>query len=277
MNNETYWISNLNLQEEMPIKLWQTYSDADLQSLSTPGPAGIHPGMVKFVNAHMAKYTGELKNIVLLFGPAIVQLVCNRQGSTLTQGMVPQWYSNNNITATGGSTTTIVCAAATFVANEQVGNYVYCLDNADSAGAAPEGQIRQIIKNTTTTLTVQPAFTTAVAASDTFRIFSSGQVIIPGADQARNDIAGAVLAPDGIADNYWGWVCRWGRCGVRIEASTAIAGAKTLMTGGNGGVYEKGAATHGIGVGVSLWAMSADSVSDIAVADIDCWSILCNA
>lgn len=204
--NETYQISSLSISEEMPIKLWEVYSDIDLKSEFVDTVSGIMPGAEKYINCFMAKNIGELKNKVLLHGPAFVSLVCNRQGSLLAQGALTRWYTKN-VTASSGTISTFITSG--LVENEEVGNFLVGR-NHDIGG-----QCRQIIKNTTTTITVQPDFNNLVDPSTTGKIFSSGQVITGAGIRQLN--AGIVLAPNGIPDNYWGWICSWGRCSALIR------------------------------------------------------------
>jgi len=273
MNNETYYVSSLNLQEEMPVKLWETYSDADLKSLSTPGPAGIAPGMMKYVNCHLAKYTGELKNTVLAFGPVFVALLCNRSAGALAQGAFTRWYELGSITVTGGSLTTVTFAAGPTVANESVGDYVTIIDDGGGVGAAPEGETRQIVKNTTTSITVQPAFSVAPANGDTAYVFSCANILAAAIGTTRATASGVVLTPDGIADNYWGWCLLKGRVGLLGKASTAITVNKALISD-TGRVNYSANNNQDLIVGRAVVALAADSVSDMFVADIDVMSIL---
>lgn len=67
-------------------------------------------------------------------------------------------------TATGGSTTTVVKAAAGWTVDGLIGAYVFI-----RTGAAA-GDVRRIVDNDATTLTVSPAFVAAVANADTFEI-----------------------------------------------------------------------------------------------------------
>lgn len=72
------------------------------------------------------------------------------------------------LTATGGSTTTIEDTSA-FVAGTQVGNTVTIVGDA-GAGSITIGETSVVVANDVTTLTVSPAFSSAVTASDTYTI-----------------------------------------------------------------------------------------------------------
>jgi len=73
------------------------------------------------------------------------------------------------VTATGGSDTTFIDVAAPFVAGEQVGNVVTVTGDA-GAGSIVVGETSVVVSNTTDTLTVSPAFSTAITANDTISI-----------------------------------------------------------------------------------------------------------
>jgi len=279
MKNETYQSSGFDIGPEFPLTLAETYSDADLKSALTATVSGLHPGMEKYVNAGIAKYTGKLKpkpnqaNVgsVMLFGPAIVALVCNRSGNTLAKGAIAKWYISGTITFTAGSTTTGTSVAA-FIANEQVGNFLYVLDNASGAGAAPEAECAQIIKNTADLITLQPALTTALANNDTGVLFSKSQVIACAVGDERTQVSGVVLAPDGIPDNHWGFVCRKGCVQVLMTATTTVTANKALKAGTGKLDICGGATLHQLTLAHTLMAQTNDVVSDLMVVEFDCWT-----
>jgi hypothetical protein len=71
------------------------------------------------------------------------------------------------LTVVSGTATTIVDGASTFAAGAQVGNTVTIVGDA-GAGSITIGETAVVVTNTTTTLTVSPAFSSAVTASDTY-------------------------------------------------------------------------------------------------------------
>lgn len=100
------------------------------------------------------------------------------------------------ITATGGSTTTIVSTSGLYETDDaHVGKYAYVLTDAGGSSAAPEDQERPITNyvQSTATLTVSPAFTVAVAASDIIEIL---QV-------RRSDIENYINSAIRLAGNTW--------------------------------------------------------------------------
>lgn len=78
-------------------------------------------------------------------------------------------------TATAGSTTTVVDTDNLLALdNFWVGHYVYLVEDAGGAGAAPEGEERVVTGyvRSTATLTIAPAFTAAAAAGDTYELLA---------------------------------------------------------------------------------------------------------
>lgn len=283
MRNEVYQSGAFDIGPEFPLTLADTYADSDFRGVLTAGARGLQPGMEKFVNASIALYTGKLAkkpnqssiNPVLLFGPAVVSLVCNRSGSTYAQGALTKWYTLTGITVDAAPSPTTNKATLTdtakFVADEEVGNFVHILDAAATGGVAPEGECRLIIKNTANILTVQPPFSVATAINDTATIFSSSQTILSAGGDNRADIAGVVLAPDGIPDNYWGWVCRKGRVGALVKATTAIVAGKCLIAD-IGRLTLSSTSVYGLSMAHAITACSNDIVSDLITVFFDAWS-----
>jgi len=279
MKNETYQSSGFDIGPEFPLTLAETYSDVTLKSALQSTVSGLKPGMTKWVDADIAKYTGKLAkkpnqsgiNPVLIFGNAIVALVCNRNSGTLAQGALTKWYALGTITATVGSTTTLTHAGK-FVANEEVGNFVYIVADGGAGGAIPEGDCRLIIKNTTDVLTVQPPFSAAVANTDTAEIFSRSMVIASAGGDARADIAGVVLAPDGIPDNYWGWVCMRGIVGALVTDNVTMAINKAVIAG-TGRVSVSNSSAFNLTIGYGMTTVHQHIVTDLVPIMIDVWSV----
>jgi len=99
-------------------------------------------------------------------------------------------------TATGGSTTTIVNTTGLYEPDDfYVGHYAYIVTDAGGAHAAPEGQERPVTDydQSTGTLTVDPAFSAAVASGDTYELLAL----------KRADIAAAINAAIRQAGETW--------------------------------------------------------------------------
>jgi hypothetical protein len=190
----------------------------------------------------------------------------------LSQGALTKNYTLASITASAGSTSTLTHTGK-FVADEEIGNYLYLLDDVGAAGAAPEGQVRQIIKNTANVLTVQPAFSVAVASGDTAEIFSYSQVIAAAGGNQRWEVGGVIVAPDGVADNYWGWEVFWGPVSALVKTSTAITKGKMLIAD-TGRLTISSSSLHDLDIAVALGGCSNDTVVDMVPVFIDCFSAL---
>lgn len=78
-------------------------------------------------------------------------------------------------TATGGSTTTLADTGGLYAPDDYWnGHYLYIVEDAGGAGAAPEGEERPVTDyvQSTATLTVAPAFSAAVASGDTYEVLA---------------------------------------------------------------------------------------------------------
>jgi hypothetical protein len=283
LKGESYQSGAFDIGPEFPLTLAETYSDSDLKNQLIGTVNGLQPGMEKFINASIALYTGKLAkkpnqssaSAVLLYGPAIVSLVCNRSGSTYAQGAMTKWYTHGSITADAApvpaTNKNTLTDTGEFTANEEVGNFVHILDAVAGGGVAPEGESRLIVKNTANILTVQPAFSAVVNINSTATIFSASQTILSASGDDRTATSGIVLAPDGIPDNYWGWVCRRGRVGALVKATTAIVAGKSLIAD-TGRLTLSSTSVYGLSMAQAITACSNDIVSDMIVAYFDAWS-----
>lgn len=111
-------------------------------------------------------------------------------------------------TATGGSTTTVVKTGAGYTPDALIGGYVFI-----RSGSAI-GDARRIIDNDATTLTVFPAFSAAVANTDTFEIsnqFTAG-IAVPTAKKIKSagtktfiDPAGGTIGTTELRDKSISW------------------------------------------------------------------------
>jgi hypothetical protein len=91
----------------------------------------------------------------------------------LLESVASQFGDYLSSDATGGSTSTIQDTAAFLEVDDYwIGKYVYITEDAGGAGAAPEGEERAIVdySQEDQELTVDPVFTAAVGAGDSFEI-----------------------------------------------------------------------------------------------------------
>ena len=78
-------------------------------------------------------------------------------------------------TATGGLATTLEDTGGLYAPDDYWnGHYLYIVEDAGGAGAAPEGEERPVTDyvQSTATLTVSPAFSAAVASGDTYEVLA---------------------------------------------------------------------------------------------------------
>ncbi len=145
-----------------------------------------------------------------------------------------------SVSATGAGSATTVAGSGFAVGDPAgrgvlAGGIIRCLDDAGAAGAAPEGELGYIAKNTATLITLDPnhAFSAATAASDTFRVELPWAVVDSAAGNTAALCAGVAMANQ---DQYdWGWVQFLGlHPGVTcVAAGTAITADRSLITGTN--------------------------------------------
>lgn len=88
----------------------------------------------------------------------------------LLQEVYTRLEQTKAVTATGGSTTTVIdtTLSSAYLANNFAGYTAFVTKDSAGAGAAPEGEFQRVsaYNETTKTLTVDTAFTVAVAAGD---------------------------------------------------------------------------------------------------------------
>ena len=274
----SYSYETAKIEEDPYVKLDETLDDDLFKSLQNQSKSvqGMVPGREYYVNAVMEATKGIYPSL-LIYGGAYFAFVCNRSGGTLAQGALAKWQQTTITNIDSGAVNSITKAAA-FAAGEFVGDLLICTDDAGAAGAAPEGEARFITKNTAAIITVQPDFSAAPAANDDFIIRTNSKVIASAVGDTRAEIAGVVVNPDGIADDFWGWVLTQGRVGALGKAATAITTDKMVIAEvGRLDVSAGGASDHGLGLGYAMTDLKADSVSDIFWTYFDARSVLADS
>src|SRR3972149_6312240 len=134
---------------------------------------------------------------------------------------------------TPGTTSSAVPTGLT--ASRHQGGLCYVLDNADSAGDAPETEISPIAGNTTTAITLDADYplTVALAANDDLELISTWQI----EDSADGDeawtVAGVVLGNQGLTNLYYGWIQVEGPVRADVTATTTIAEGDPVGAGAN--------------------------------------------
>lgn len=222
-------------------------------------------GMSDFNRDDVTPYQrpGTIAWVVDAFGPRIVKYVRNVSGSAILKGELMAYASDGanvktttitNITS--GSTTSAVTTGLT--ANRHDGMICYMLDNAASAGAAPEGESSIVATNTATLITLEKdyPFSAALAVNDDLELISTYQIEDSAAADEAWTVAGVVLGADGISNLNYGWIHVEGVCPAQsadssIEGDPVEAGVAevTPLTAG-----------HELWIGTALVTLSTDEV-----------------
>lgn len=170
----------------------------------------------------------------------------------------------NNITS--GSTIQAVTTGLTVGDHE--GAIAWVLDNDDSAGAAPEGEMAFVKRNTATVIDFDDKFplTVALAANDDLVLEATTAAELSAADDVNNAVLGVVLAADGLPANNWGFVQQMGKCRAAItDAITATVNAQAIAGVGLVNVADAGATILEV-IGHFVFAVGAnDMVNDFAI------------
>lgn len=171
-----------------------------------------------------------------------------------------------------GTTTSIVPGAALSVSDKYVGGLLYCLDDAGAAGAAPEGEIGLITKQTTTLIEVDSndPFSVSPALNDDFKIFYPWAVSNAAASDSAYEVAGVAMAT--LTQYQWGWFQFFG-----LHPSVNAVAAGTALTAGEAvvagtAVVDNGAAavaTH-LHIGITKIGLQSDTVLRKAAVELFC-------
>ena len=212
---------------------------------------------------------GIERAIMTAYGPSWVRYGKATQSGGVTRGELTKYKANVSIdNITSGSTTTIVTTGLT--ANAHDGDILVCFDNNDSAGAAPEGEAVPIIKNTTTTVYIDPnnPFSVATAANDDFRVVSFSKNIDSAAGDEIVDLFGIAAAT--ITENYWGWFFFDGICPYAlVKAATALTADKALIADtARVSISSTSADQLLIGVALGKLAVGSDLANDVCAVKL---------
>lgn len=197
------------------------------------------------------------------FGARVLRYVQNLNASALVVGDLVSLVSDTQNTIstsvaniTSGTTTTAVTSGLT--ADKHNGMIGWVLDNADSAGAAPEGEWSVVSDNTTTTLYFDPQkpFSAALAVNDDLELLSVYHVEDAADGDEAWTVMGVACGKNGISVNNYGWVVAHGMTmathttNAITEGDPVVAGAAVVDAFGTDG--------QELWVGVALNACSTD-------------------
>lgn len=201
---------------------------------------------------------GSISIIVDAYGPRIVQYCKFINAMAVAElASKPANVSVSNITS--GSTTGFVTSGLT--ADVHNGKLAYVLDNDDSSGAAPEGEVGIIAKNTATIVTLEKDYplSVALAANDDLSLISNWQAEDAADGDLAVDVLGVVLATGGVSAGSYGWVQREGYC-LPLYSTNAITAANPVVAGAN--VLDAfGSDGQELHCGVSLAAITSDQAA----------------
>lgn len=201
--------------------------DAEAYRQSKPGTALF---LTDAFGARVLRYVKNLNASALAVGD-LVSLVSDTQNTIST--------SVANIT----SGTTLKAVTSGLTADKHNGMICYVQDNADSAGAAPEGEWSLVSYNSATEIYVDPQkpYSAALAANDDLELLSVYHV----EDSADGDegwtVAGVACGKDGISVGNYGWVVSHGMTMAKhttnaiTEGDPIVAGAAVVDAFGTDG------------------------------------------
>lgn len=220
-------------------------------------------GMSDFNRDDVTPYMrpGTVAWVVDAFGPRIVKYVRNVSGSAILKSELMAYAADGaNVKSTSvanitsGTTTSFVTTGLT--ANRHDGMIAYVLDNATTAGAAPEGESSIVATNTATVVTLEKdyPYSAALAANDDIELIATYQVEDSAAADEAWTVAGVVLPFDGISNMNYGWIHVEGTCPVQ-SANSAVEGDPL-----ESGVAQVTPLTagHELWIGTALAALSTD-------------------
>lgn len=219
---------------------------------------------------------GTIKFLVDAFGYKVIRYVKNKSGSAVAIGELlakPADVSVSTISA-GSTTTSVVTTGLTASAHN--GKIFYVLDNADSAGAAPEGETAIVASNTAALITLDAArpLGTSLAASDTGVLISTWQAE-DAADGDTNDLVlGVVMGTDGFADEAYGWVQMEGVC-PRANITTDAQTLRDTLVAAAAALGPDGSDESQLWCGFCLGTVTSDQVALIAPAQMTLFSMVC--
>ena len=212
---------------------------------------------------------GQLSFQVDAYGFRVFEYCRNMSGSAVAQGELQKRIADATIAnITSGTTTSAVTTGLT--AGAYVGRICYVDDNADSAGAAPEGESAPIVANSTTVIQTDPGrpFSAALAVNDDLRIVSFNHLN----DAADGDLAAAVkgvaVGKNGVSSNYYGWWQRYGSCPDVLHKASAAVTPLNPVVADAAAVGPHGSDAVDLWVGKQLGTHSNDVVSNKSLVEL---------
>ena len=218
------WAGEASTMRQHMNTLWDTLSDdfyttrqGSIEDKPTP-----KPGEIRVENSIIG--TGPYER-VWCEGEVECRWCLNRSGGTLAQYSLASRPTKTQLTITDGGLYYFVDTGLT--ADELVHGVMNVYDDAGGANAAPEGEGAYIVYNSITRVEFQPDVTVALAVGDVVDVVFPYGLEASAAGDECSEVQGVVVSPDGIADNYWGWVAFKGR--IWVAANGALAVDKAII------------------------------------------------
>jgi len=205
------------------------------------------------------------------YGFRVLEYVHNISGAAALKGALLSRKADLAITDLVSGTTISVTDSG-LTANTMQGQILYIDDNADSAGAAPEGESGIITSNTTTTINIDAArpFTVATAVSDDVRVVYSSAVVASADGDLTGIARGVVLANGGITNLQYGWIQRYGYCpDVTHKNNACVAGEPVVSDVSQ--VNAWGSDAVSLWVGQQVGTFTADNVHLYSPVLLNLW------
>lgn len=218
------WAGEASQSRQRINNLWDTLADTyyttrqgSVENKPTP-----KPGEIRVENSIIGSGPYEK---VWCEGEVSFRWCLNRSGGTLAQYSLASRPANTQLAITGGGLYYFTDAGLT--ADELVHGIMSVYDDVGGVNAAPQGECAYITYNSTTRVEFQPDLTVALANTDTVDVAFPYNLEAAAAGDECSEVQGVVVSPDGIADNYWGWVAFKGH--VWAAANGALAVDKAII------------------------------------------------
>jgi hypothetical protein len=210
-------------------------------------------------------------------GHRFFSFVHNRDTVDFIQGeLVSKVGDANGLTAVANilSGSTVLAVTTGLTAGAHDGAIMFVLDNADAAGAAPEGEYCPIKRNTATRIELDTSenagLTTALAVNDDLQLLATYGIEAAAAGDFANTVMGIVVAPDGLPIGKYGFTQCKGHCRGLMLASTALGVGVQIIAATKRFTITGAASAHRLMIGGALVTISSDIVSDMTLVDMRC-------
>jgi hypothetical protein len=209
-----------------------------------------------------ARYAkGQISFMYDRFGPRIFRYLHNMTGGAILQGELQARAAAVTVTdATSGTTTSVKKTGAGWTVDAFLDRLLIVTDNADAAGAAPEGEVGVIVDNDAENILVDSArpFSAALAVNDDLSVYS----LFDAKDAADSDLASDVFGVPmvDLTDKFWGWFQCFGYCpDARYDTAAVVIGDPVVAAAASLGPF--GTDAQELWVGWSPNGIAADQAS----------------